>query len=230
MLWILYSADQEVYKSAIASEIASESAKQGYRTILADMSGQCTICSTGHVLQNTCLMSFDDVIAGEVKLESIIYPSPENNHLSYVFAADNPNVSIGEYTAYLMMLESMCDILVINMRVGDESFDYQIKKARDRLLMMLMADEQSIHCSESSYAKWRANGFLPELAGLYLRKNSAKEEEYLLHEAETCFGEAFRYQIAVEKSSIFGTGEKKTPFTLAAERFSQQIVGEWLED
>ena len=152
-IWIVCSGSGGVGKTSIALSIAAGVAKAGKKSILLDASGVSRSCDLILGLESILALDMSDVISGQVGVNAAIYPVAQYGDMRLSCASLSGDVSISELSRAVLILNSMCDILVIDMPTGQASLGNGIMRNGDERLFVVRPDDASIRAVERMVAQ-----------------------------------------------------------------------------
>lgn len=137
-----------VGKSMIALSLAVGMAKSGYETILLDASGVSRSCDLMMGMESVVVLDMLDIIRDQVSISSALYPSARHPHLRFACASLYDSIPVSELSGIVLALQTLCDILVIDMATGQTDPGKGILKSGDERLIVTRPDDASIRSSE----------------------------------------------------------------------------------
>lgn len=137
-----------VGKTTIALSIAAGAAKTDRKTILLDASG--TARSSDLVLGLESVVSLDmiDVITRQTAIEAALYPVSAYDGLYFACASLYDGVAVTELEGVILALQSMCDLLVIDLPTGQALSGSGVMREHDVRLLVLRPDDAGIRAAE----------------------------------------------------------------------------------
>lgn len=147
-IWSVCSGNGGVGKTTIALSIAAGAAKAGKKTILLDASGFSRSCDLILGLESLMILDMTDVLSGQVSIQSAVYPVPQYENLSLACASLRKSIPVSQLSRAVLALHSICDILVIDMPVGEGTPGHGIMRTGDERLIVIRPDNACIRSSE----------------------------------------------------------------------------------
>jgi len=135
-------------KSTIALSLAAGAAKAGHQTILLDASGASRSCDLMLGMESIVTLDMMDVIANQISIVSALYPVQRYEKLRFACASLYDNVPTSDLSGVVLALQTLCDVLVIDMSTGHTDPGLGILKQGDERLFVLRPDDASIRAAE----------------------------------------------------------------------------------
>jgi len=171
-IWSVCSGSGGVGKSTIALSLAVAAAKEGHETILLDASGDARSCDLILGLESLVSLDMIDVLSRQTELDSALYAVPMRQHLKFACASLHDSMAAGEMCGIVLALNSMCDILVIDLPTGSPDAGKGIMRQGDERIVVTRPDAASMRSCEKLMMRCRG-----DLAGLSLIVNRMSREK-----------------------------------------------------
>lgn len=137
-----------VGRSMIALSLAVGSAKSGKRTVLLDASGMARSCDLIMGMESVVVLDMMDVLKDQVSIHTALYPVPRHERLKFACAALYENVSASDLSGIVLALQTLCDILIVDLPCGQTDLGSSVLKEGDERLIIMRPDDVSIRASE----------------------------------------------------------------------------------
>lgn len=137
-----------VGKSTAALALAVHAAKRGRSTVLLDASGASRSCDLMLGLESVVTLDMVDVIHQQADMESALYDVPNCEHLRFACASLYDDVLTAELSSILLVLQSLSDILVIDLPTGQVNLGEGLLKKDDIQIVVSRPDDASIRSAE----------------------------------------------------------------------------------
>lgn len=147
-IFAVCSGSGGVGKSTIALSLAAGSEKKGNRTILLDASGIPRSCDLLLGMESVVSLDMMDVIENQVSISSALYPVPGRKNLQFACASLYESVPVSDLSGIVLALQTLCDVLVIDMPSGQTEPGAGIMKSGDERLIVTRPDDASIRAAE----------------------------------------------------------------------------------
>ena len=157
MIWFICSGSGGTGKSSAAAALAQTEAAAGKSVILLDASGPAHTCDALLGTAGKALMDLGDTISGEAAVSAVLYETAFRG-LRYVMADHEAVPVLAEYTESFLTLQSMCDLLIVDMSTGDSGLDAEIIREEDRFILVTRGDFLSLRAAEQSLDHFRRYG------------------------------------------------------------------------
>ena len=171
-IWSVCSGSGGVGKSTIALSLAVAAAKEGHETILLDASGDARSCDLILGLESLISLDMIDVLSKQTGLDSALYDVPNRPHLRFACASLHDSMLSGELGGIVLALNSMCDVLVIDLPTGAADAGKGIMRHGDERIIVTRPDAASVRSCEKLMMKCRG-----DLDGLSLVVNRMSREK-----------------------------------------------------
>lgn len=132
----------------IALSLAVGAAKAGYHTILLDASGISRSCDLIMGMESVVVLDMMDIFKEQVSIESALYPVPRHDHLRFACASLYDDSPVSEISGTVLALQTLCDLLVIDLPTGQIDLGAGIMKSGDERLIITRPDDASIRAAE----------------------------------------------------------------------------------
>lgn len=147
-IWAVCSGSGGVGKTTLALALSAGAAKAGRRVILLDASGISRAADLALGMESVMVLDLADVASGEVPLEAALYPAPHHNGLRVASASLYEGASLEEVSGVMLALQSMCDILVVDLPTGQAGLTRGLMSREDELLVVSRPDDASLRACE----------------------------------------------------------------------------------
>ena len=147
-IWTVCSGNGGVGKTTIALALAAGAAKAGKSTIFLDASG---ISRSGDLilgLESVLTLDLKDVLQQQILMDAALYPVPLYSNLRIACSSLHDQTPICELSAMILALNSLCDILVIDMPTGQRTLGRGVMREGDCRLFVARPDNASIRSTE----------------------------------------------------------------------------------
>ena len=153
-IWAVSSGNGGTGKSTIALALAAGAAKNGQNAILLDASGISRSCDLVLGLESIVVLDVLDVLREQAGIESALYPVPHYDHLRFACASlYDHNIAASEFASVVLALNSLCDVLVIDLPTGACGLGQSILRIEDELICVIRPDDASIRAAERLLAQ-----------------------------------------------------------------------------
>jgi len=132
----------------IALSMAVGAAKAGYQTILLDASGVSRSCDLILDMESVVVLDMMDIFKEQISIGSALYPVPRHERLKFGCASLYDNVPVSDLTGVILALQTLCDILVIDLPTGQIDLGTGIMKPEDERLIVIRPDDASMRAAE----------------------------------------------------------------------------------
>lgn len=147
-IWMVCSGSGGVGKSAIALSLAVGAAKTGKQVILMDLSGLSRSCDLILGLESIIALDVADAIATGVPLSDALYPVPRYDGLRIACGSLLGETDPQNFASAILVLQSLCDILVLDMPTGSATPGRGLLGEADDRLLIVRPDDASIRSCE----------------------------------------------------------------------------------
>jgi len=137
-----------VGKSTVALSLAVGTANKGYKTILLDASGFSRSCDLILGMQNIVVLDMLDIFKEQISIGSALYPVQNRDHLYFACASLYDEVSVSELSGIILALQTLCEVLVIDLPSGQIDIGVGIMKSGDERLLVVRPDDASMRAAE----------------------------------------------------------------------------------
>lgn len=152
-IWAVSSGNGGVGKSTVALSLAAGAAKNGKKTILLDASGLSRSCDLILGLESVVVLDMLDVLREQSGIEAALYPVARYENLRFACASLYDDVPVSEFSSIVLALNTLCDILVIDLPTGQADLGREILREDDRLMCIVRPDDASIRATERLLAR-----------------------------------------------------------------------------
>lgn len=147
-IFAVCSGSGGVGKSMIALSLAAGAAKAGYETILLDASGLARSCDLVLEMESVVVLDMMDILREQVSISSALYDVPRRDHLRFACASLYDNMPASDLSGVVLALQTLCDILVIDLASGESDPGQGIMKCGDERLIVTRPDDASMRAAE----------------------------------------------------------------------------------
>ena len=147
-IWTVCSGNGGVGKTMLALSIAAGAAKAGKKTILLDASGLSRSCDLVLGLESFLTLDLKDVLHHQIHMDAALYPAARYGNLRIACASLHDQTPVCELSAMILALNSLCDILVIDMPTGQSSLGRGVMREGDCRMFVTRPDNASIRSTE----------------------------------------------------------------------------------
>lgn len=147
-IWAVSSGNGGTGKSTIALALAVGAAKNGQKTILLDASGISRSCDLVLGLESIVVLDVLDVLREQTGIECALYPVPRYERLRFACASLHDHIVASEFSSIILALNTLCDILVIDLPTGVLRLGRSILRDEDELMCVVRPDDASIRAAE----------------------------------------------------------------------------------
>jgi len=147
-IFTVCSGSGGVGKSMIALSLAVGAAKAGYQTILLDASGSARSCDLIMGMESIVALDMMDIFKDQISIGSALYPVSRYDRLRFACASLYDCVPVSELTGIILALQTLCDLLVIDLPTGKIELGSGIMKAGDERLLVTRPDDAAIRATE----------------------------------------------------------------------------------
>lgn len=152
-IYAVCSGSGGVGKSTIALSLAVGASKAGYQTVLLDASGTSRSCDLMLGMENIVSLDMMDILSNQISIASALYPVSGRERLRFACASLYDNVPTSDLAGIVLALQTLCDVLVIDMATGQSDPGIGIMKQGDERLFVVRPDDASIRASERIMAR-----------------------------------------------------------------------------
>ena len=212
-IWSVCSGSGGVGKSTIALSLAVAAAKEGYETILLDASGDARSCDLILGLESIISLDMIDVLSKQTEIDSALYAVPLRPRLRFACASLHDSMPAGEIGGIVLALNSMCDILVIDLPTGIANTVKGLMRSGDEHIIVTRPDAASVRSCEKLMMRCRG-----DLAGISLvvnrmsREKGRKTAQYTLEAVENTLDRSALACIYEDPSIPAGEKKGKSAF------------------
>lgn len=170
--WAIASGSGGVGKSTIALLLAIGAAQKGKRTILLDASGIARSCDLILGLESVMAIDLADALSQQMDLNSALYTVPKCENLRIANASFFSAAALSELSGLMLALQSMSDILIIDLPTGMLFADGGMMTREDEIIFVARPDDVSIRSTDRLLQQIRSCD-----AGYALILNRVKREK-----------------------------------------------------
>ena len=147
-IFAVCSGNGGVGKSMIALSLAIGAAKAGCQTILLDASGTPRSCDLILGMESVVTLDMADVLKNQISIASALYTVPRHEGLRFACASLYDSIPASDLAGVVLALQTLCDVLVIDMSTGQTDPGIGIMKQGDERLFVVRPDDASIRATE----------------------------------------------------------------------------------
>ena len=147
-IWAIASGNGGTGKTTISLSLAAEASSRGQRTILLDASGIGRSCDLILGLEGMISMDLLDVLTQQTEIQSALYPVPGFERFSIAVSSLSQDIPLEELSGMILALQSMCDVLIIDLPTGVLPPEKAMMTPDDAILIVLRPDDPSIRAAE----------------------------------------------------------------------------------
>ncbi len=170
-------------KSTVALALAVQAAKRGKNTVLLDASGVSRSCDLVLGLESVVTLDMVDVLHQQADIYSALCVVPNCEYLHFACASLYDDIPIAELSSILLVLQSLSDLLVIDLPTGQMNLGEGLLKAEDAQIIIARPDGASIRSAERTMFK--ATDRTAERYLIVNRTSSAKQRKNMQYDAQT---------------------------------------------
>lgn len=152
-IWTVCSGNGGTGKTTLALALAAGAAKAGKRVILLDASGLSRACDLILGLESIVVLDMMDVLREQAHVEAALYPVRRYENLRFACASLYDDVAAADLSSILLVLQTLCDILVVDLASGHINIPNGIMHSEDEYLLVLRPDDASVRASERLLAR-----------------------------------------------------------------------------
>lgn len=147
-IFTVCSGSGGVGKSMIALSLAVGAAKAGYQTILLDASGSSRSCDLTVGMESIITLDMMDIFRDQISIGSALYPVPRHDGLRFACASLYDCVPVSDLSGVILALQTLCDLLIIDLPTGQIHLGTGIMKSGDERLLITRPDDASLRATE----------------------------------------------------------------------------------
>lgn len=147
-IWAVTSGNGGTGKSTIALALAAGASQNGQNTVLLDASGISRSCDLVLGLESIVVLDAMDTLREQTGIESALYPVPRYDHMRFACASLYDHIATSEFSSVILALNTLCDILVIDLPTGTCGLGRSILHEEDELICVVRPDDASIRAAE----------------------------------------------------------------------------------
>ena len=147
-IWAVCSGSGGVGKTTLALALSAGAAKAGRRVILLDASGTARSADLVLGMESIMVLDLADVAGGEAPLEAALYPAPQRSSLRVASASLYEGASLEAVSGVMLALQSLCDVLVVDLPTGQAGLARGLMSREDELLVVSRPDDASLRACE----------------------------------------------------------------------------------
>jgi len=152
-IFAVCSGSGGVGKSTVALSLAVGAAKAGYQTILLDASGVSRSCDLIMGMESVIVLDMMDIFKEQISIGSALYPVPHHDRLRFACGSLYDSVPVSDMSGVVLALQTLCEVLVIDLQTGQIDLGSGIMKAGDERLIVTRPDDASIRAAERMMEK-----------------------------------------------------------------------------
>ena len=147
-IWAIASGSGGVGKTTLALSLAAGAAQRGHSTILVDASGSTRSCDLVLGLESVMSLDLVDVLSQQLDINAALYAVPQCAKLRIANASLYENAALAEFSGLMLALQSMCDVLVIDLKTGELPAREGLLTHEDELILVTRPDDASMRSTE----------------------------------------------------------------------------------
>jgi len=147
-IFAVCSGSGGVGKSMIALSLAAGAAKAGYQAILLDASGVSRSCDLIMGMESVVVLDMMDIFKDQISIGSALYPVARYDGLRFACGSLYDSVPVSDMSGVVLALQTLCDVLVIDLPTGQSDPGIGIMKAGDERLIVTRPDDASMRAAE----------------------------------------------------------------------------------
>lgn len=184
-IWAIASGNGGAGKTTLALSLAIGTAQKGRKTILLDASGVSRSCDLLLGIESVMSIDLVDAVSQQMELSAALYPVPQCNDLFLTNASLHGSVLLSELSGVILALQSMCDILVIDLPSGQIPVNAGVLTQQDELIFILRPDDASIRSTDRLMEQARGREAGISLVLNHVRREKVKKGLQYTNEAIT---------------------------------------------
>ena len=173
-IWAIASGSGGTGKTTLAVFLAVSAAQKGMKTILLDAAGVSRSCDLLLGIESVMAIDLTDVIAHQMDLSAALYPAAPCSGLRLANTSTHDSLSLSEYEGVILALQSMCDVLIIDLPTG-EMLQNGVLTRQDEQIYMLRPDDASVRSTECLMQQMRGCEAGASLVLNHVRKDRGKK-------------------------------------------------------
>lgn len=174
-IWAFASGSGGTGKTSIALAMAIGAAHKGMKTILLDASGIARSCDLMLGIESLMTVDLIDAMSEQMDIGAALYPVAQCSGLYLTNASLHENVSLEAFSGILLALQSMCDILIIDLPSCQTVICDHVMTSMDELIFILRPDDASMRSAERIMQQARGCRAGLSLVLNRVRKDSVKK-------------------------------------------------------
>lgn len=182
-IWAIASGNGGVGKTTIALALAIGAAHKELKTILLDASGIARSCDLLLGIESVMTVDLIDAMSEQSDIGAALYPVAQCKNLYLTSLSLHDHVSLSDFSGIILALQSMCDVLVIDLPSGQIALESNVLTTQDELIFILRPDNASIRSTERLMQQMRGCGAGISLLLNRIRKERVKKGLQYAHEA-----------------------------------------------
>ena len=147
-IWAICSGTGGVGKTTLSLSLAAYAAKQGKSVILLDAAGTSRACDLALGLQNVVTLDVQEVLTGQVDIKSALYPVQKYGSLYLACTSLYDSDNLNELSGVLLALQSICDLLVIDLPTACVMDSLDIMSQQDSRIFVVRPDDASVRATD----------------------------------------------------------------------------------
>ena len=173
-IWAISSGSGGVGKTTLALALAVGAAQKGKQVVLLDACGLSRSCDLLLGVESIMSIDLSDVLTQQMDIKSALYPVAQCENLKLANVSLYSDVPLEEMSGVILAIQSMCDILVIDLPAGKSLAQEGIMNSEDEWLLVLRPDDAAIRSCERMMQGARGTGINTSLVLSRVRKERIK--------------------------------------------------------
>lgn len=174
-IWAITSGSGGAGKTTLSVALSVAAAKHGCHTVLLDTSGVSRSSDLMLGIENVLSIDLNDVLSGQMELESAKYAVSQHKNLWLVNASLSNSVHLGELSGMMLALEAMCDIVIIDLPNACLLPEHGVMTKDDEYILVTRPDDASVRSCDSLIQKLRGSEAGVSLVVNHMRRDRVKK-------------------------------------------------------
>lgn len=197
-------------KTTVALSVAVGAAKKGLSVILLDASGAGRTSDLILGMESVIALDMADVAVGEATIHAALYPISRYPGLHLACSSLTDEAGISSISSAILILQSLCDLLVIDLPAGITELGHGVLCDQDAMIMVLKPEEASLRSCERLVSRLYHGGapvyYVLNHVSRELRKQRVQMEPEAIQMVLDC---TFIAQIPDDRSIPLGAAKGK---------------------